>query len=104
MQVWHVLCVEFGSFGFSRGLESPAHIVLVRWADGEVKIVSRQQQLQPGPNGLLKWSLLAVVSTVASTPATQLSFSGMGLEVRTRRIDGCSPILDTLSQDDGREN
>lgn len=80
------------------------HIVLVRWADGEVKIVPRHQQLQPGPNSLLKWNLLTLVSTVASNPATQLAFSGMGLEVTTRRIDGCSPILDTLSQDDGREN
>lgn len=78
------------------------HIVLVRWADGEVKIV----QLQPGPHGLLKWSLLGTVSTVASTQATQLGFSGMGLEVGTRRILslGSSPILGTLSQDDGRKN
>lgn len=64
----------------------------------------RPQQLEPGPDGLLKWSLLAVVSTVAATPDTQLAFSGMGLEVRTGKIDGCSPILDTLSQDNGREN
>lgn len=80
------------------------HIVLVRWADGEVKIVPRRWQLQPGSHGLLKRGLLGTVSTLASRPATQLAFFGMGLEVGTRRIGGCSPILDTLSQDESRKN